>query len=78
LTYLKGLCTRGKKAVAFGSYGWGKGAVKAVEAELVDAGIEIMEPGLEIRYRPDDDGLASCRSLGERVANFVKEQMMKE
>jgi flavorubredoxin len=78
LTYLKGLRTRGKKAVAFGSYGWGKGAVKAVEAELIAAGFEIIEPGLEVRYRPDDEGLASCRSLGERVANNVKEQMIKE
>lgn len=77
LTYLKGLRPRGKKAVAFGSYGWGKGAVKAVEAELLAAGFEIIEPGLEIRYRPDDDGLASCRSLGERVANIVKEQMTR-
>ncbi|MBE0524513.1 MAG: flavodoxin domain-containing protein [Methanosarcinales archaeon] len=76
LTYLKGLRPRGKKAVAFGSYGWGKGAVKGVESELKAAGFEIIEPGLEIRYRPDEEGLASCRSLGERVANIVKEQMV--
>lgn len=74
LTYLRGLRPKGKKAVAFGSYGWGKGAVRAVEAELKAAGLEIIEPGLEIRYRPDDEGLASCRSLGERLATIVKER----
>ena len=34
LTHLKGLRPNGKQAVAFGSYGWGGGAVKAVENEL--------------------------------------------
>ena len=72
LTYLKGLRPRGKQAVAFGSYGWGGGAVKAVEKELESAGFELIEPGLQVRYRPDEEELEKCRQLGERMAAAVK------
>jgi flavorubredoxin len=72
LTYLKGLHPKGKQAVAFGSYGWGGGAVKAMEKELEMAGFELIEPGLQIRYRPDEEGIAACLQLGERIAGFVQ------
>jgi flavorubredoxin len=72
LTYLKGLRPKGRQAVVFGSYGWGGGAVKAVEKELEMAGFELIEPGLQIRYRPDEEGIAACRELGERIAGFVQ------
>jgi len=72
LTYLKGLRPKGKQAVAFGSYGWGGAAVKAVEKELEMAGFELIEPGLQIRYRPDEEGIAACLQLGERIAGFVQ------
>ncbi|MDW7777037.1 MAG: FprA family A-type flavoprotein [Methanosarcinales archaeon] len=71
LTYLKGLRPGGKKAAVFGSFGWGGGAVKAVEKELEAAGFELVEPGLQIRYRPDKEGLEKCRQLGERIAGIV-------
>jgi len=72
LTHIKGLHPKGKQAVAFGSYGWGGGAVKAVEKELETAGFELIETGLQIRYRPDEEGIAACRQLGERIAGFVQ------
>ncbi len=72
LTYLKGLRPKGRQAVAFGSYGWGGGAVKAVEKELEMTGFKLIEPGLQIRYRPDEKGIAACRQLGERIAGFVQ------
>jgi flavorubredoxin len=72
LTHLKGLRPKGKQAVAFGSYGWGGGAVKAMEKELEIAGFKLIEPGLQIRYRPDEEGIAACRQLGERIAGFVQ------
>lgn len=74
LVYLKGLRPQKKKAVAFGSYGWGGGAVKTVEQELKDAGIEILEPGLQVRYRPYEKELERCRKLGEQLAAVAKEQ----
>ncbi|MBN2487982.1 MAG: FprA family A-type flavoprotein [Methanosarcinaceae archaeon] len=72
LTYLKGLRPKGKKAVAFGSFGWGGGAVKAVEKEMESAGFEIIEPGLQVKFRPDEDELESCRKLGIRIADAAK------
>lgn len=74
LVYLKGLRPQKKKAVAFGSYGWGGGAVKAVEQELKNAGIEVLEPGLQVRYRPYEKELERCRKLGEQLAAVAKEQ----
>ena len=72
LTYLKGLRPKGKKAVAFGSFGWGGGAVKAVENELTAAGFEILEPGLQVKFRPDEDDLRACREMGGRLVEAVE------
>ena len=74
LIYLKGLRPQKKKALAFGSYGWGGGAVKIVEQELKNAGIEVLEPGLQVKYRPYEKELESCRKLGEQLAAAAKEQ----
>ncbi|KKH92724.1 lactamase [Methanosarcina sp. 1.H.T.1A.1] len=74
LVYIKGLRPQKKKAVAFGSYGWGGGAVKTIEQELKNAGIEVLEPGLQVRYRPYEKELEKCRKLGEQLAALAKEQ----
>jgi flavorubredoxin len=74
LVYLKGLRPQKKKAVAFGSYGWGGGAVKIVEQELKNAGIEVLEPGLQVKYRPYEKELERCRKLGEQLAAVAKER----
>lgn len=68
LSYLKGLHPLKKKGVAFGSYGWGGEAIKAIEAEMKAMGIELLEPGLGIVYVPRDEDLKSCKQLGERIA----------
>jgi len=77
LTYLKGLKPKNKIATAFGSYGWGRGAVKAINKELKEAGFEVIESGLEIKYRPDEDGLKKCYELGKEIAIKVKNLNME-
>lgn len=72
LVYLKGLRPQKKKAMAFGSYGWGGGAVKIIEQELKNAGVEVLEPGLQVRYRPYEKELVRCRKLGEQLAAAAK------
>jgi flavorubredoxin len=72
LVYLKGLRPQKKKAMAFGSYGWGGGAVKTIEQELKSAGIEVIEPGLQVRYRPYEKELVRCKKLGEQLAAAAK------
>ncbi|MDD4749605.1 MAG: flavodoxin domain-containing protein, partial [Methanosarcinaceae archaeon] len=74
LTYLKGLRPVNKTAAAFGSYGWGGGAVKAMETELKNAGIELLEPGLQVKYRPDASELKEGRELGAKLAKCAKKR----
>jgi anaerobic nitric oxide reductase flavorubredoxin len=72
LCYLKGLKPRGKLAATFGSYGWAGGAVKAMQQELVQAGVELVESGLDFKFVPDKDELEKCvefgRTMGERIS----------
>jgi flavorubredoxin len=68
LAYLKGLHPLKKRGVAFGSYGWGGEAIKAIEAEMKAMGIEVLEPGLGVIYVPGDEDLKNCVQLGERLA----------
>jgi len=74
LTYIKGLRPQKKKGIAFGSYGWGGGAVKLIEQELKNAGIDVLEPGLQVRYKPFEKELEKCRELGKRLADVSKKQ----
>lgn len=59
LTYLKGLAPKnsGKKAFAFGSYGWGGQSIGLVEKELTDCGFEIALEKQRIQYIPSQESL---------------------
>jgi anaerobic nitric oxide reductase flavorubredoxin len=71
LTYLKGLRPRNRIAGAYGSYGWGGGAVKQVDAELRALGLDVLDP-VDVRYMPSAADLEACHELGRRVARRVK------
>ncbi|HJX24169.1 MAG TPA: flavodoxin domain-containing protein, partial [Candidatus Bathyarchaeia archaeon] len=71
LTYMKGLKPRNKVGAAFGSYGWGRGAVAATEKELTAMGFAL-EPSLEVQYRPNEEELVKCRALGMAIASKLK------
>jgi len=77
LTYLKGLRPRKKVAAAFGSYGWGKGAVKAINEELKRMGLDVLEPGLEVQYLPREDEVKHCVEFGASIARRVKETRLQ-
>jgi flavorubredoxin len=57
LTYLKGLSPKNRKALAFGSYGWGSMALKKVEADLLECGFELL-PKIEQKFIPSESDLA--------------------
>jgi flavorubredoxin len=61
--------------MAFGSHGWGGGAVKIIEQELRNAGIEVLDPGLQVRYRPYEKEMVRCRKLGEQLAAVAKKEI---
>jgi anaerobic nitric oxide reductase flavorubredoxin len=71
LTYIKGLKPKNRIAGAFGSYGWGGGAVKQVDAELRALGLDMIDP-LEARYMPGPEELDACHELGRTVARRIK------
>ncbi|OFW58854.1 MAG: hypothetical protein A2133_02175 [Actinobacteria bacterium RBG_16_64_13] len=71
LTYIKGLRPKNRIAGAYGSYGWAGGAVKQVDAELRELGLDVLEP-MQLKYAPDEAGLAACAELGREVARKVK------
>jgi flavorubredoxin len=57
---------------AYGSFGWGGGGVKQVDAALRELGLEVLDP-LEYKYVPTDADLAACEEYGRHVARRVKE-----
>ncbi len=57
LTYLKGLAPKGRKGLAFGSYGWGGQSVGIVQKELETCGFEMMDQ-IRLQYVPTKEVLA--------------------
>lgn len=71
---LTGLKPVNRLGAAFGSYGWSRGAVKAMEAKLEAAGLSLAQEGLELLWVPDAGGLRECREWGRTLAQKVKEK----
>lgn len=77
LTHLRGLRPKNRIVGAFGSYGWGGGAVKEAYEEIKRMGLEIFEPGLQILYKPSFEDEAKCYEFGKEFAKRVKEYHQK-
>jgi anaerobic nitric oxide reductase flavorubredoxin len=75
LTYLTGLRPKGKIAGTFGSYGWGGGAIKAVEQALQQGGMEVLKNDLSIKYRPQPEERLRCEAFGLEVAQKMKQSL---
>ncbi len=65
---VKGLKPRGKLSAAFGSYGWGGGAAKELEAVLKEAGCEVAMPSLTANWSPSREELEKCVQFGREFA----------
>lgn len=65
---LKSLKFKGKKAAAFGCYGWSGEAPKLMEDKLSDAGFEIVAEALRNNWNPDAEGIAAARAFGRELA----------
>ncbi|ATZ60982.2 MAG: FprA family A-type flavoprotein [Methanosarcinales archaeon Met12] len=77
LTHLRGLRPKNRLVGAFGSYGWGGGAVKEAYEEFKRMGLETVEPGLQILYRPSLEDETKCYEFGREFAKKVKEYHKK-
>lgn len=72
LTYVTGLKPKGKLWGFFGSYGWGGGAVKGMIETAKKAGFEVYEPGVEVKYVPDQEDIKKCFEFGQQIAQKIK------
>jgi len=71
LSYLKGLRPENKIGAAFGSYGWSGESVKLINQALEEMKIEIVDPGVRVKYVPASDNLLECVQLGEKIGGIV-------
>ncbi|PID27658.1 MAG: MBL fold metallo-hydrolase [Candidatus Cloacimonadota bacterium] len=60
LTYLKGLAPKNRKALAFGSYGWGGQSVGLVEEDLKKCKFDIMDK-VRLQYIPAHEDLLKVK-----------------
>ena len=63
---------KGKLWRFFGSYGWGGGAVRGMAEMARKAGFEVHEPGIEVKYVPDQEDLKKCFEFGQQIAAKIK------
>ena len=71
LEEMKGLRFKGKKAAAFGCYGWSGESVKILGDSLKEAGFEIVDEGFRALWNPDEDALKAAYEYGKAFAKKV-------
>lgn len=62
---------KGKKAAAFGSYGWSGEAVKLIEDYLKMLKLDIVLDGMSSRFSPSDDEAKALREFGHKFADIL-------
>jgi len=72
LEMIKGLEFKGKKAAAFGSYGWSGESTKIITEDLNKAGFEVINDGIREMWNPDEDGLKRCNEFGKSIGESIK------
>jgi flavorubredoxin len=73
LSYVTGLRPKGKIWTIFGSYGWGGGAVRAINRQFSESKFEVLEPSLQIQYAPNREELQKCKEFGDKIAEKIKD-----
>lgn len=62
---IHGLKIKGRKAAAFGSYGWSGDAPKFIREQLERAGFEVPTDPLKMLWVPDAEHLRECEEYGK-------------
>ena len=71
LEEMKGLRFKGKKAAAFGCYGWSGESPKLLAAALAEAGFEVAGEVHGCLWEPDEAALAAAAEFGRRFASTL-------
>lgn len=69
---MKGLKFKGKKAAAFGCYGWSGESVKVINELMANAGFEIINEGFRQLWNPDEDAQKAAFDFGRLIAENSK------
>jgi anaerobic nitric oxide reductase flavorubredoxin len=77
LYHLGGLRPKNRMMGAFGSFGWGGGGVKEAYEAIKKMGLEVVEPGVQVQYRPAPEDEQKCYEFGREFARQVKEYQKK-
>jgi flavorubredoxin len=72
LEMIKGLKFKGKKATAFGSYGWSGENVRLITEELQKAGFAIAEEGVRNLWVPDQKDKEQLIEFGKKFVTQIK------
>jgi flavorubredoxin len=64
---------RGKKAAAFGSYGWSGEAVKLIEGQLKALKMNVVMEGISAKFSPDDRKHEQMVEFGRNFGRFLIE-----
>ena len=72
LTYEGGLKPKGKAWYFFGSFGWGGGAVRNMIKMAKEFGLEVQEPGIELKWVPTAEELKKCFEFGQVIGQKIK------
>ncbi len=67
---MKGLRFKGKKAAAFGCYGWSGESVKVLNELMADAGFEVAVEGYRNLWNPDSDAQKVAVDFGRMLARI--------
>ncbi|HEX9902308.1 MAG TPA: anaerobic nitric oxide reductase flavorubredoxin [Acidobacteriota bacterium] len=71
LEEVKGLAFKGKKAAAFGCYGWSGESVKMLNEGLKAAEFEVVDEGFRALWNPDQEALAGAAQFGKKLAAIL-------
>jgi flavorubredoxin len=77
LNHLRGLRPKNRIMGAFGSYGWGGGAVRDAYDEFKKMKLEVFEPGIQILYKPSLEDEKKCYEFAREFSRRVKEYHKK-
>ncbi|MBF0320971.1 MAG: flavodoxin domain-containing protein, partial [Nitrospirae bacterium] len=73
IMHLMGLRPKERLMAAFGSYGWGGGAVNWLYDMYKKMKLPLIEPGIQVQYRLKAEDEQKCYEFGRNFARQVKE-----
>ena len=67
---MKEMKFKGKKAAAFGCYGWSGESVKVINELMANAGFEVLNEGYRNQWNPDTDAQKAALDFGKTIAKI--------